>query len=413
MAQRKSRSPSARKIPKVRIVRYPDRPFQLRYDCPVEKRQIRISTGTRDDAEAERQKAELEAKLLLGLSISTGRGKVLGPEMEWSDFRDQFRTLHLATVRESTARHAESRLDLAERILKPKTLSDMADPNAMQQLQAKLLAGEQSRRKKPRSPHTVKGYIGCVLAALSWAHLQDWLPTAPKIRKLKTAKLKAMKGRPITELEFESLLQATAAVVGDEVAESWKHVLRGLWTSALRLDELMHVSWDRTETIRPVWGKGSFSILEIPAAMQKNDTEQSIPLLPWFEALLLETPPEQRQGWVFNPQSLQLRIRRKVRYQRPDAEWVGKVIARIGKAANIEVEPAQTRTGRLAKYASAHDLRRSCGERLRNAGVPPLVICRVMRHSSWETTRKHYAPGDIQKDAEVLRSCLILPPTDN
>lgn len=412
MAKRKSRSSSARKIPKVRIVRYPDRPFQLRYDCPIEKRQIRISTGTRDDVEAEQLKAELEAKLLLGLSISTGRGKVLGPEMDWSDFREQFRTLHLATVRESTALHAESRLDLAERILKPKTLSDMADPNALQQLQAKLLAGEQSRRKKPRSPHTVKGYLGCVLAALSWADVQGWLPTAPKIRKLKTAKLKAMKGRPISEQEFKSLLQATASVVGDEAAESWKHVLRGLWTSALRLDELMHVSWDRNETILPAWGKGSFPILEIPAAMQKNDTEQSIPLLPWFEALLLETPQEQRQGWAFNPQSLQLKRGRKVRHQRPDAEWVGKVIARIGKAANIEVEPAQTRTGRPAKYASAHDLRRSCGERLRNAGVPPLVICRVMRHSSWETTRKHYAPGDVQKDAEVLSSHLVVPPTN-
>ena len=80
--------------------------------------------------------------------------------------------------------------------------------------------------------------------------------------------------------------------------------------------------------------------------------------------------------------------------------------------AKIEVEPAQPRTGRPAKYASAHDLRRSCGERLRNAGVPPLVICRVMRHSSWETTRKHYAPGDIQKDAEVLSSCLTAPSTD-
>ena len=66
-----------------------------------------------------------------------------------------------------------------------------------------------------------------------------------------------------------------------------------------------------------------------------------------------------------------------------------------------------TRTiGKDGEYASAHDLRRSCGERLREAGVPPLVICRVMRHSSWETTRKHYAPGDVQQDAEVLRATL-------
>ena len=70
------------------------------------------------------------------------------------------------------------------------------------------------------------------------------------------------------------------------------------------------------------------------------------------------------------------------------------------------VEQADERTGRPIKHATAHDMRRSCGERLREAGVPPLVICRVMRHSSWDTTRKHYAPGDVQQDAAVLRAVL-------
>lgn len=74
------------------------------------------------------------------------------------------------------------------------------------------------------------------------------------------------------------------------------------------------------------------------------------------------------------------------------------------------VEAADERTGRPEKYASAHDLRRSCGERLRDAGVPPLVICRVMRHASWKTTRKHYAPGDIQTDARVLHQYLAEKP---
>ena len=139
---------------------------------------------------------------------------------------------------------------------------------------------------------------------------------------------------------------------------------------------------------------------------QIGQNQESIPLLSWFEAILLKTPAENRKDWVFNPLSLQLRLGRKIRHHRPDAEWVGKVIARIGKAAGIIVEPADERTGRPIKHATAHDLRRSCGERLRNAGVPPLVICRVMRHVSWETTRKHYAPGDIQKDAAVLRSII-------
>ena len=45
-------------------------------------------------------------------------------------------------------------------------------------------------------------------------------------------------------------------------------------------------------------------------------------------------------------------------------------------------------------------------------GMTPVayLICSVMRHSSWETTRKHYAPGDIQKDAEILKAKLTIPP---
>ncbi|MDA1017535.1 MAG: site-specific integrase [Planctomycetota bacterium] len=248
--------------------------------------------------------------------------------------------------------------------------------------------------------------MNCILAAINWAYLQNWLPDAPKLRRIKTSKQKAMKGRPITAAEFRQMLAATTEVVGEEASESWTYILRGLWESALRIEELMHVSWDKPGTIRPHWNEGQHPVLEIPAALQKNDTEESIPLLPWFENVLMQTPEEHRTGWVFNPKSLQLRLGRRIRNHRPDADWVGKVVGRIGKAAGIVVEQANERTGQPLKHASAHDLRRSCGERLRNAGVPPLIICRVMRHSSWETTRKHYAPGDIQQDAAALRGIL-------
>lgn len=351
-------------------------------------------------------KAELEAKLLLGIDARSSKSKVLGPEMDWESFREEYRRLHLSMVRDSTAFHAASRLDLAERILKPKTLGDVSESAALHDLQARFLAGEQSRRKKPRSAYTVRGYMNSVLAALNWANLQGWLPNAPKIRKIKTPKQKVMKGRPITEQEFQLMLDSVEDVVGEAAAESWSYILRGLWESVLRIEELMHVSWDKPGTIRPSWRNGQPPILQIPAALQKNDTEEDIPLLPWFEKVLFETPEDCRIGWVFNPESLQLRLGRKVRHHRPQAEWVGKVIGRIGKTAGIVVEDADEKTGRPVKYVTAHDLRRSCGERLREAGVPPLVICRVMRHSSWETTRRHYAPGDVQRDAEVLRDTL-------
>ncbi len=152
MAKKKKKPNESRnrKIPRVRIARPEGRPFQLRYKCPVEKREVRISVGSRDEVEALRLKRELEAKLTLGLETQSSRENSFGPDMSWDDFREQYRVLHLRTVRDSTAMHAESRLDLAERVVRPKTLGDMADPNTLQKLQAKFLAGEVSLRKKPR-----------------------------------------------------------------------------------------------------------------------------------------------------------------------------------------------------------------------------------------------------------------------
>ncbi len=315
-----SESTRVKRTPKVRIVNPKGRPFQLRYDCPEQKRQVRISTATRDEREAVRLRDELQAKLTLGLPVSVRTEEIRGPQMLWQDFREQYRVLHLNSLREGSVIHTESRLDLAERILHPKKLEDVANPLALQKLQAELLSGAKSRRKGQRSPHTVRGHMNTVLAALNWAHLQQWLPQPVRIRKVKVSKMKAMKGRPISAEEFAVVLEAVATVVGEEAVDSWKYLLRGLWESALRLEELMHVSWDRPRTIRPQWKQGELPVLAIPAAMQKNDTEESIPLLPWFESLLLETPEDQRKGWVFNPQSLQSRLGRKVRHNRPSAE---------------------------------------------------------------------------------------------
>lgn len=220
--------------------------------------------------------------------------------------------------------------------------------------------------------------------------------------------------------------EKTASVVGEEAAPSWQYLLNGLWASALRLEEAMHVSWDDPTYITPQWRKGRLPVLRIPATMQKNVTEEEIPLLPWFEQLLLETPEADRTGWVFRPASLNTQHGRKPVVERPLADWVGKVIAAIGEAAGVIVEPARgtpppppaVAKGKKpkpprrckgyvpAKYASAHDLRRSCADRMEAAGVPLEVVSRVLRHASMETTRRHYAPGNVQRDAGLLREKL-------
>ena len=74
-------------------------------------------------------------------------------------------------------------------------------------------------------------------------------------------------------------------------------------------------------------------------------------------------------------------------------------MAEIGKAANVKVN-ADMRTGKV-KYASAHDLRRSFGERWA-AKVMPQMLMLLMRHESIETTMKFYVGRNAKKAAEVL-----------
>src|SRR5262245_8797037 len=116
------------------------RPIQLRYWCPVENRDIRISTGTTNEDEAEDQRAELEAQLLLGIQRRKGDPTmIVGPQMNWERFREEYTAIQLSTF--GSSYHAESRLDIAERILKPRVLGDVANSDALHRLQSKLLQG--------------------------------------------------------------------------------------------------------------------------------------------------------------------------------------------------------------------------------------------------------------------------------
>jgi integrase len=352
-----------KRIPTVRLAKPSGRPIQLRYTDSESGREIRITTGTHDPLEADEKKRTLEAKLLLGLDAKPRRRAKGGASMDWQEFRERYSSMHLDTLRPKSSKDAESRLDVAERILKPKTLGDVANSEALHYLQQQLAAGAESRFNRPRSPVSANNYWLVVIGALNWAVLMEWLPSVPKLKKLKTAKRKHMKGRPLSEAEVKAMINATAEVVGDVAAPSWRHMLRGLVESGLRLDELLHVHWSDERYIVPCWPADGLPVLTIPASMQKNDTEESIPLLPGFENLLLKTPDDQRAGWVFNPLSLDSRAGRKSRDSRPQVGWVGKVISDIGEKAGIVVNTD-------GKFASAHDLRRTCERRLNIACVP-------------------------------------------
>ena len=76
--------------------------------------------------------------------------------------------------------------------------------------------------------------------------------------------------------------------------------------------------------------------------------------------------------------------------ERLKKESVGRTIASIGKEAGIMVRQEDERTGTKTKFASAHDIRRGCAQRLIDAGVSAETLKVVMRHADFATTEKFY-----------------------
>ena len=391
-----------RRTPKVRLAKpsgKKKRPYQLRYFCPEKKREVRISTGTHDEDEAERLRDELAAKLLLRLPTEPkAREAVRGPEMPWEDFRDEYSRLKVATFRSERAKDsAELRLDVCESIINPRTLGDMAEPETLASLQAELLAGTNSK-KGQRSPTTVQSYMKALRASLNWAHKpMRWLPSRCDFELLEVDAGEAAKGRPLTPDEFDRMLNACGKVCKSD-PESWKFLLRGLWESGLRLGEAMKVSWDDESCIVPLRTRKRGYLLRIPGHLQKNRKTQEIPTTPQFGALLDEIPEERRTGWIFNPRAL----RWKDENRRLCIDYVGEIVSRVGKKAGIVVNEA-------GKFVSAHDLRRSFGQRMADAGLPSRDLQAMMRHASIVTTEKYYLRHRAVEQAERIAGYLGTP----
>ena len=112
----------------------------------------------------------------------------------------------------------------------------------------------------------------------------------------------------------------------------------------------------------------------------------------------------------------QIRLRATRRkHQRPaksgrlTRDRVSRVIAQIGEEAKVVVRQPDKEGGRRIKYASAHDLRRSCAERLINLGVSAETLMVIMRHRDFATTRKFYgAKRAAQSAAAEIHQKLVV-----
>ncbi len=373
---------------KVTVVRFSGRTnLMLRYIDPITGKQKHKSASVTTKRDAERAAAKWEAELR--------EGRYCGSRITWADFRKRYEDEVLASLAVNTDAKCGGVFNAIEKHIGPKRLRDLT---------AERLSGFQAKLREAKlAESTIAGMLAHLRAALQWAVRMGLLAAMPKIdrpRRVKGGNL--MKGRPIAGEEFDRMIAAvpkafdvdeTSAAESDKrLIESWRHYLRGLWLSGLRLAESLELYWDRDDKLC-VDLSGRYPMLRIPAELEKGHKDRLLPIAPEFAEFLLATREAERSGPVFSP------LPRRPNRARPGEWWVSRVVCRIGEKAGVKVKPGAT--PEETKFASAHDLRRSFGERWASR-VMPQVLKELMRHESIDTTMKYYVGRNAQSTAAVL-----------
>lgn len=313
------------------------------------------STKLSSDDSANRARAEVQAarlqRELFGLPDQCS---------SWQSFCDRYDEEHLSGLSRNTKVVWLAIRNHVDEIICPEKAEDVTS-SEMSRLSSVL-------RGRKCSENTIATYMRHLLAALNWAKDLGLIEESPKFRISNRAKgrLKTMRGRPITDQEFQKLLDSVPKARKGHI-ETWKTYLKGLWWSGLRISEALQLSWDWSSPVS-VDLAHSIPRYVFLAEGQKSHRDEILPIAPEFVNLLKEIPDARRTGRVFKlPCS--------------DSQ-VPRIIAKIGKESGIQVSPN-------GKMVTAHDLRRSFGSRWATR-LAPAELRVLMRHTSIDTTMKYY-----------------------
>lgn len=343
--------------------------YLVQWRDPVTRRKRTRSTGETQRQRAEIVRARIELQLEAGLPRDTLWADAWSAYQaeEWPRLRPTTRS-KLATMR----RHCETAFN-------PATIASIGPQHA-----ARLAA---HLRAKGNAEHTVAANVGLLRRFLRWCVDRELLPRCPQIR-VATHLPSRGKGRAVTGEEFERMMAAVPQVVGEERADGWRHLLHGLWLSGLRLAEALALHWtDSREMVLDTSGKRP--MFRLQAARDKSNRFRLFPVAPDFAQWI----GQQGRGYVFQP-VLQ-------KGGRPTMDQASKTISEIGKAARVVVQEYQRAGEPVAKFASAHDLRRAFGTRW-SALVRPALLMELMRHAEISTTLKFYVSVDAARSADEI-----------
>lgn len=370
--------------------------FYVKWVDPVTLRERRKSTKTKIRREAERFALRLEKELNEGIYYDRST-------ITWKQFRERYETEVVPGMAKRTSEKISATLNAVERIVRPRLLLQV-DANAISKIVKR-------HRKDGLQEITIRSNLAHLKSALNWAksiRLINIVPDFPKLKRARTDK--AMRGRPLCLEEFDRMIEAIPKMIKmksdtaeekarkEVVVRSWEFYLKGLWCSGLRLAESLELYWDREDRLS-IDLTGKYPMLRIRAEAEKGNKDRLLPIVPEFAEFLQEVPEDRRTGPVFNPLAEREHIKKLT------ALTVSKKIADIGEKANIvvgDIGNKDKQTGqRKPRFASAHDLRRSFGERW-SLKVMPQALMQLMRHESMETTLKFYVGRNAEKVAESI-----------
>lgn len=347
--------------------------YMARWLDPVTELTKSQSTKTAVRRDAERFAARLEDELNSGKFKRKAR-------VTWEELQKRYKAEVSIDKADRTGLKTESMFNAITEHFNPKMASAVADVGFIAKYVAKL-------RELERQPYTIRGHLAELRKVLRWAKRMDLITVMPHIEFPRASS--GMKGRPITTEEFDRILAGVdkhTDIIQPQFAASWRHYLRGLWLSSLRLEESMKLHWTSDKELcvdfthrRPMF--------RIQAASEKGRKFRLLPMTPDFAKFLDETPKSKRHGFVFNPLTFP-RGKRKGEH-RPLPHHCGKVIGLLGEKANVKVNET--------KFASAHDFRRAFGYRWSKL-LMPKVLQELMRHESIQTTMTFYV-GSMAEDA--------------
>lgn len=323
----------------------------------------------------------------------------------WEELEKMFFEEHERKLKPRSVDAYQIALNSFRNLMKPTEASNVTIAT-LREYEKKLVSYRHPKRGA-LSESSRSNYVRHILAVLRWAKTEDLLHPDVSFRDYRIrAKATTQKGRPLTRDELKQFYEAIEETFGqpvydiakhetvenpkkDEIVAAWTRLIKGLELSGLRLGEAIRLSWTKKSVPHVIITDDGWPFIHFPEGQQKNNRYQNWLPPEDFADFLLETPEDERKGPVF-----QL-ISEKGAPLKMDLLSVSKRIADIGKKSGIVVGESRVGSKVKKKFASAHDLRRTCANKWRLAGAGALEVMDIMRHQSYQTTADFYAGDDI------------------